>query len=75
LLYKEDIVLYIGIRDLEERDKKMQSDYNVRLETGKCRKCKYTRIYDFTDSGFSGAPCENCGAESNQIVLIKEEAN
>jgi len=50
----------------------MKSDYNVRLETGKCRKCKYMRVYDFTDSGFCAAPCESCGAESNQIVLVNK---
>jgi predicted nucleic-acid-binding Zn-ribbon protein len=39
------------------------------LASGKCRKCKYTRIYDWTesDNNFCAAPCENCGAESFDI--------
>lgn len=39
------------------------------LALGKCRKCKYTRIYDWTesDNNFCAAPCENCGAESFDV--------
>jgi len=41
---------------------------NNTVAAGKCSKCKYTRVYDWSDSGACAAPCENCGAESNQIV-------
>jgi hypothetical protein len=40
------------------------------LATGKCRICKYTRIYDWSDQDFCVAPCENCGAESYDIKKV-----
>lgn len=52
----------------------MKDQINETLATGKCRKCKYERVYDWTDMdpNFCAAPCENCGAESNQIVRTKK---
>jgi len=40
------------------------------LATGKCRICKYTRVYDWSDQDFCAAPCENCGAESYDIKKV-----
>ena len=47
----------------------MLQNLNKTLAQGKCRICKYTRIYDWVDSDpeFCAAPCENCGADSHDI--------
>jgi hypothetical protein len=52
----------------------MQDQINKTLAEGKCKKCKYTRIYDWVDSdpNICAAPCESCGAESNQITRTKK---
>ncbi len=47
------------------------NELNETLALGKCGKCKYVREYDWSDSGMCAAPCENCGAESNRIKLVK----
>jgi hypothetical protein len=47
------------------------NELNEVIAKGKCRKCKYVRNYDWSDSGVCAAPCENCGAESYDIKLVK----
>lgn len=49
----------------------LSADFNEKIANGKCRKCKYVREYDFTSDDFCAAPCENCGAESYEIKLVK----
>lgn len=53
----------------------MSEGFNKTLAKGKCRKCKYVRVYDWVDSDadFCAAPCENCGAESYDIKKVKGE--
>jgi predicted nucleic-acid-binding Zn-ribbon protein len=58
---------YVRLRGNQTRRPEKMDQINNTLAAGKCSKCKYTRVYDWSDSGACAAPCENCGAESNQI--------